>query len=324
MAGRSQMRWDDSVLSNTEIIIFALRALYQSCGYKRYRMRRFEEYELYSRNKDFLVSDQVIVFTDTNGKLMALKPDVTLSIIKNSRDDPESVRKLCYNESVYRVSERGGTFHEIMQTGIECFGRVDEKELTEVLCLAGETLSLLGKKTVLVLSDLDILQCFMDEICAFPEEKQRLLRCVGEKNLHEITSICDKRKVPAEKTERLRQLLSLYGQSEKVLPELEKLCAGTAAEETLKQMKTLISRLKERDGAIRTEIDFSLVSDSNYYNGIIFKGYLEGVPDRVLSGGRYDRLMEKMGKRAKAIGFAVYLDELERITIPEKSIEVAD
>ena len=89
-------------------------------------------------------------------------------------------------------------------------------------------------------------------------------------------------------------------------------------------MKTLISRLKERDGAIRTELDFSLVSDSNYYNGIIFKGYLEGVPDRVLSGGRYDRLMEKMGKRAKAIGFAVYLDELERITIPEKSIEVAD
>ena len=318
------MRLDDSVLSNTERIIFTLRALYQSCGYERYRMRRFEEYELYSRNKDFLVSDQVIVFTDTNGKLMALKPDVTLSIIKNSRDNPDSVRKLCYNESVYRVSERGGTFHEIMQAGVECFGRIEEKELAEVLCLAGETLALLGKNAVLVLSDLDILHCFLDEIGLLPEEKQKLLRCVGEKNLHEIKSICDTWNVPAEKTERLKKLLSLYGESEKVLPELEKLCAGTAAGETLNQMKTLISRLKESRGTVRTEIDFSLVSDGNYYNGIVFKGYLEGVPERVLSGGRYDRLMEKMGKKAKAIGFAVYLDALERITLPEKSIEVSD
>ena len=310
------MKLDESVLSNTEKIIFALRGLYQRYGYERYRMRRFEEYELYSRNKDFLVSDQVIVFTDTNGKLMALKPDVTLSIIKNSRDDPASVRKLCYNESVYRVSGSGGTFREIMQTGIECFGSVGENELAEVLCLAEESLSLLGKNVVLVLSDLDILQCFLNEISGVPEEKQRLLRCVGEKNLHEITAICGKRNIPKEKTERLKKLLSLYGATDRVLPELENLCSGTVAEKKLQQMKVLIDRVQEREGASRTEIDFSLVSDGNYYNGIIFKGYLEGVPERVLSGGRYDRLMEKMGKKAKAIGFAVYLDALERVSIP--------
>ena len=317
MEWRGLMRLDESVLSNTERIIFALRSLYQRYGYERYRMRRFEEYELYSRNKDFLVSDQVIVFTDTNGKLMALKPDVTLSIIKNSRDDPGAVRKLCYNESVYRVSESGGTFREIMQTGIECFGSVGEDELAEVLCLAEESLSLLGKSVVLVLSDMDILNCFLDEVTDLPEEKQQLLRCVGEKNLHEITTICRRRNSSEEKTDRLKKLLSLYGSPEGVLPELEVLCSGTAAEEKLEQMKKLIAKLPERKGAARTEIDFSLVSDGNYYNGIIFKGYLEGVPERVLSGGRYDRLMEKMGKKAKAIGFAVYLDALERVAIPE-------
>ena len=51
----------------------------------------------------------------------------------------------------------------------------------------------------------------------------------------------------------------------------------------------------------------------SYYNGIVFKGFVKGVPSGVLSGGQYDRLMRKMGRSASAIGFAVYLDLLERL-----------
>ena len=77
---------DDSLMSYEESLVFKLRALYQERGFKRYKMSKFEPYDLYATNKDFLISDNVISFTDTNGKLMALKPDVTLSIIKNSQD----------------------------------------------------------------------------------------------------------------------------------------------------------------------------------------------------------------------------------------------
>ena len=62
----------------------------------------------------------------------------------------------------------------------------------------------------------------------------------------------------------------------------------------------------------RIYLDFSMVNDMNYYNDIVFRGFLNGVPDGILSGGRYDSLVRKMGKRADAIGFAVYLDFLER------------
>ena len=68
-------------LSLQEKVIFTLRKLYRENGYTQYRMSKFEEYDLYARNKDFLISDSVITFTDTNGKLMALKPDVTLNHI---------------------------------------------------------------------------------------------------------------------------------------------------------------------------------------------------------------------------------------------------
>ena len=134
------MKLDLDVVKNDERAIFELRSLYEGYGYSRYKMSKFEEYDLYVRNKDFLVSDNIITFTDTNGKLMALKPDVTLSIIKNSTDNINSVSKVYYNENVYRVSKGTHSFKEIMQVGLECIGNIDEYCIYEVLMLAAKSL----------------------------------------------------------------------------------------------------------------------------------------------------------------------------------------
>ena len=68
----------------------------------------------------------------------------------------------------------------------------------------------------------------------------------------------------------------------------------------------------------KVRLDFSMINDIEYYNGIIFQGFLDGLARQVLSGGQYDGMMAKLGKKADAIGFAIYLKELERL--PEKSI----
>ena len=83
------MSFDESILKNDEKAVFELRRLYRDSGYSQFKMSKFEEYDLYSENKDFLVSDGVITFNDTNGRLLALKPDVTLSILKTSRTSRE-------------------------------------------------------------------------------------------------------------------------------------------------------------------------------------------------------------------------------------------
>ena len=111
------MSFSGSLLKYDEKTVFSLRELYGKYGYSQYKMSKFEEYDLYVRNKDFLISDHVITFTDTNGKLMALKPDVTLSIIKNSKDLPETVQKVYYDENVYRVSKGTQSFKEDADRG---------------------------------------------------------------------------------------------------------------------------------------------------------------------------------------------------------------
>ena len=93
----------EKVLREEERAVYKMRELYGSYGYLQYKVSKFEEYDLYAKNKSFLVSDKLLTFTDTNGKLMALKPDVTLSIIKNS---PQSIWAIfCAARTVAIASE---------------------------------------------------------------------------------------------------------------------------------------------------------------------------------------------------------------------------
>ena len=125
------MTIDERTPKNAEQAVFALRELYGRYGYTQYKMSKFEEYDLYVRNKDFLVSDNVITFTDMSGKLMALKPDVTLSIIKNTKDI-KGQSKVYYDENVYRISDSTKSFKEIKQVGLECIGDIDTFSMYEV------------------------------------------------------------------------------------------------------------------------------------------------------------------------------------------------
>ena len=77
---------NDNELLPSERAVYALRTLYLSFGYRRYKVSKFEEYDLYAENKSFLSDKSILTFTDTDGRLMALKPDITLSIIKNTKD----------------------------------------------------------------------------------------------------------------------------------------------------------------------------------------------------------------------------------------------
>ena len=95
-----------------------------------------------------------------------------------------------------------------------------------------------------------------------------------------------------------------------MIPQLQALCPGDPA---MDQLLRILEALEAGGAGSMVRFDFSAAEDSRYYNGIVLKGFLPGIPERVLSGGQYDRLMEKMGKPDGAIGFAVYMDLLERL-----------
>lgn len=312
----------NSTLHREEQAIFDLRELYEQYGYKKYKMSKFEEYDLYLENKSFLPSQQVITFTDLNGKLMALKPDVTLSIAKNVPSMPKEPEKVYYNENVYRSPHGSNEYREIMQVGLECLGNIDLYSQSEVVMLAIKSLIKLSEDCVMVVSHMGFVSGLL-ESCDLPFTlSEKILKCIEHKNAHEIIRLCDNAGISPEKRDSLTKLTSLYGDFSETLEKAEELIKNDKMRDSLKQLRELSGVLSADFELRRMRLDFSVLNDLSYYNGLIFQGFIDGVPTAILSGGRYDNLMEKLKKNTQAIGFAVYVDQLERCETDEERFDV--
>ena len=296
-------------LKSEERVAFALRALYRKHGYLPYKMSKFEAYDLYAANKDFLVGEGVITFTDTDGKLLALKPDVTLSIIKNGNDN--ETQKVYYHENVYRISGETKQFKEIPQVGVECIGKLGVYDIYETLYLAAESLRAISENFVLDISHIGILAAVLDEISLDERFNREVMRLLGEKNLHETKALCVSHGVAPKLIEKLLTIVKSYGAMRSVLEQLAPLCENGAARTAYEELSVLCSLIEKSGFGDKVRFDFSVINDMKYYNGIVFKGFIDGVCEGVLSGGQYDKLLARMGRKVGAIGFAVYLDLLE-------------
>ncbi len=313
---------ESKLLSSAERASFSLRSLYKQYGYLPFKMSKFEEYDLYARNKDYLISDSVITFNDTDGRLLALKPDVTLSIIKNSAYEPGCKQKVYYNENVYRISPKVHRFKEIMQAGLECIGDTDVLDTYEVIELAAKSLALISDDFVLDVSHLGVLSKILEGAGVGADFIKEATLLIAEKNKHELCKLCSEYGVDDECSEAIVSLVGIYGDMNKTLLRLEPICEKFCAMEQYSELETLCNLLSCSEYSDRVRLDFSVVNNVNYYNGIVFRGFLRGIPDGVLAGGEYGMLMKRMGKPSGAVGFAFYLDMLEELSAPSRDSDV--
>ena len=118
----------------------------------------------------------------------------------------------------------------------------------------------------------------------------------------------------ASAAEALTGLLALHGPMGATLTAARAACRCEAQRAALDELQALQNALGEAGRG--TQLDLSMADEMEYYNGLVFTGYVAGIPRAVLKGGRYDYLMQRFTPGANAIGFAIYLDELERLAAP--------
>ena len=307
------MELDLNILRPQERIALQLQTLYEKAGFRKYHMGRFEEYGLYQENRRFLSSEQVITFTDLDGRLLALKPDVTLSIAKNAQVERGGCGRYYYSENVYRPSQESHTFQEISQMGVECIGAVDEDVTAQAMSLAMDSLELTGCDYLMEVSHMGFVAGLFDAVGAPEYLRPRLLDCIRDRSTHELQKCAAEAGLSAENTEKLCAISDLTGKWEKVLAAAEVLAVNDTMTDALAELRTLCASLAAQEKTEQLKLDLTLVNDMEYYNGIVLRGYLAGLARPVLRGGRYDPLAAQFRPGAKAIGFALYLDELERL-----------
>ena len=228
------MDFSKEVLRYDEQAIMRLRSLYRQFGYTQYRMSRFEEYELYAENKAFLTSGDIITFSGASGKLMALRPDVTLSIVKNTKDDG-GLKKLYYNENVYRPD--GHEFKEQMQVGLECIGDVDVYSMSEVLMLASRSLETLGERSCLDISHMGFLNGLFRDEDLTAERRAEIIKRISERNRHELHKLCCEYGISEASQNSIISLAALYGPIDKAIIELERLSINDETRDALSELE---------------------------------------------------------------------------------------
>lgn len=171
----------DGLLKKEEQTVFRLRALFEQYGYRKFKMSKFEEYDFYAENRSFLTTKNIITFQGLQGHLLALKPDVTLSIVKHTKGNYDCPERVYYNENVYRARKDDGEYKEIMQVGLEYIGEVDDYAVSEVVLLAKKSLDSISSRSVLNISHMGFVQGLLEETALPPSQQEKILVCIGEK-----------------------------------------------------------------------------------------------------------------------------------------------
>lgn len=297
-------------MTKDEMVNLSLESLFETYGYRKFKMRKFETYALYEEFKSFLISEYILTFSSPEGKLMALRPDVTLSIVKNTRADNRHSDKVFYRENVYRMDRHTKEYREIPQAGVEMIGNIDSAATIEIIRMAKQSLEIIDSASILCLSHMGFAEGILEALQASDAERKQILQCLRMQNVHDLAAIIGDRLPRTDWLNDLSLALASNGSYEEALNQCRKIALNARMNEALDELEFIGQTLTDLGMSEGIRLDFTMQSDLNYYNGILMQGYVEKYPGIILTGGRYDRLLTKFHKNLSALGFALNLSDL--------------
>ena len=254
-------------------------------------------------------------FTDTDGRMLALRPDVTSSVARAAatllarRARP---LRLCYTGQVFRQQppSHAQWRRESEQLGCEQIGSGHGAADIEVLAIAAEVLKRLkldGRFSI-TLNDVGVFNGVAGRLALDPAARDRMRRLIDVRDIAELRRFL----APYAEEDEARafaRLVERPGKSE-ALREARRLIKNPRSAEALARLERLWGVIEALGLADQFEIDLGDLSGLDYYTGLTFKIYVEGVGARAGGGGRYDHLTANFGRPEPAVGFVLELDAI--------------
>ncbi len=290
-----------------------LSALYKEKNYRKVITPAIEYFDVFSNGNTGVEADDMYKLTDNYGRTTVLRPDNTMPIARlvatRLRDAAFPVR-LYYNQNVFvKNKAHAGRTDEIPQSGIELIGDGSLDADIEVISMAVEALSrTLRGSYKLEIGHAGFFSAILDKMDLTATQKADICNFTESKNYAALGDLLNRLK-PCPEIAALKRLPRLFGSVE-VLDEARKLYKSAESNRALDYLKTLFEKLEKMGVSDKIIIDLGLVNRSNYYTGVIFRGYADGSGVTVLSGGRYDNLISEFGLDCPAVGFAVDVNAL--------------
>ena len=262
-------------------------------------------------------------FTDTDGRLLALRPDVTSGIARlaatlfASRQRP---LRLCYSAPVFhqQVQSSIDWRRESTQVGCELLGRAGLVADIEVLLIAVEILKKLALKDafVITINEVEIFNGVADNLGLDRAARDQLRRLVDGRNVVDLEDFL-KPLVSNEESRAFAQLIRLSGKFD-TIEHARRVITNERSAAALDRLEGLWRAIESLGLEGNFEIDLGDVARLDYYTGLTFKIYATGAGGRVGSGGRYDNLTANFGAPEPAVGFVLDLDVLAGLLLADQ------
>jgi ATP phosphoribosyltransferase regulatory subunit len=276
----------------------------------------FDYADLFSLGMGKEQAEMTYRFTGRDGKLLALRPDMTSLVARTiATRFRESVRpiRLSYSGEVFRWDEpRGGRQYEFHQIGLEHIGSDRLEADTEVLVIVIELLKKLGLQGFTVtLSHVDFFKGIAENLKLDEENRRQLRDMIDRKETDPINDFLKPYAVEASR-EAFCKLTTLAGKRE-IINEARELVTNEKSSAALDNLERVYAIAEELGIDTHIDIDLGDVGGLDYYTGLTFKIYAEGLGAALGRGGRYDRLLENFGAPEPAVGFSLCLDWLAQL-----------
>ncbi|MBR1591991.1 MAG: ATP phosphoribosyltransferase regulatory subunit [Ruminococcus sp.] len=290
--------------------------LFRSRGYSEIITPGLEFFDVFNLNSRYFPQENLYKMTDNKGRLLVMRPDTTMPIarvVATRLRDAVLPLKFCYNQTVYRTEQAlKGRSDEIVQAGIEIIGSDLKMADLEVISAAVDAMKAFGMEFSLEIGHIGIFKELVSRLDASDKEKEKIRKLIENKNFPALNDMLDsfgKNSV----VDALKKLPALFGRDEVFEKALEIMPDDSIAVllEQLREIYNDAAELCGDEGNIT--VDLGLVNKTDYYTGIIIKGYLQGHGDEVISGGRYDRLISEFGYDVPAVGFAVNVNAVAKV-----------
>ncbi len=290
--------------------------LFKSHGYSEMITPGLEFYDVFNLNSRYFPQENLYKLTDSKGRLLVMRPDTTMPIarvVATRLRDAMLPLKLFYNQTVYRTEPAlKGRSDEIVQTGIELIGSQLKMADLEVISTAVESLKSFGMEFSLEIGHIGIFKELVDRLEVSDKTKEKIRMLIETKNFPALNDLLDSLGNSGV-TNALKSLPALFG-GEEVFEKAEEIMPDENIKRLLDELREIYCDAAEicgNDGEIT--VDLGLVNKTDYYTGIIIKGYLQGHGEEVISGGRYDKLISEFGYDIPAVGFAVNINAVAKV-----------
>lgn len=304
----------NSEFQKKDIVENNMKDVMRHYGFHQFVTPTFEYFDIFNKERGTVSSRNMYKFVDRDGETLVLRPDMTPQaarcVAKYFKNEELPIRLFYHGNVFVNYSGYQGKLKESTQIGAELYNDASPEADAEMAALMIDCLAASGlKKFQVVAGQADFYRALVEEAGFSEEETDELRRLIEMKNVFGVEQLLEEKEISAELKEVFTKLSSHFGSIE-TIHHMKQLTENKRAVAALERLEAFYDALCCYGREEHISFDLGMLSQLNYYTGILFRAYTHGTGDVVAAGGRYDSLVEQFGKQAPAIGIAVYSDQL--------------